>query len=291
MAKKKAAKKPAPKKQAKPTAKPKAKPQLKSKPKAKNNPAAKAKAQPVTKPVAKAKAKPATKTATKPTSKAPVKSAAKASGNKPVKNIKHIAIAGNIGAGKTTLTKILSKHFAWLPQFEDVENNPYLNDFYEDMPRWSFNLQVYFLNSRFRQIIEIQQGSEVVIQDRTIHEDAQIFAPNLHGMGLMSTRDFENYTKLYETISGLIRPPDLLIYLKASVPTLVNQIQKRGREYEDNLRLDYIRRLNEYYEKWISTYSEGRLLVIDVDQINFAEDEEAQGEVINKVRAELFGLF
>ena len=207
------------------------------------------------------------------------------------KQIKHIAIAGNIGAGKTTLTKILSKNFGWLPQFEDVENNPYLNDFYEDMPRWSFNLQIYFLNSRFRNIIEIQRGEEIVIQDRTIHEDAMIFAPNLHSMGLMTTRDFENYTKLYETISSLIRPPDLLIYLKATVPTLVNQIQKRGREYEDNLRLDYLRRLNDYYEKWISNYKDGRLLVIDVDQVNFAEDEEAQGEVINKVNAELYGLF
>ena len=241
---------------------------------------------PAAKKVAKATKAPVAKTAKTQTATQP-----KAQPTKPKKDIKHIAIAGNIGAGKTTLTKILSKHFGWLPQFEDVENNPYLNDFYEDMPRWSFNLQVYFLNSRFRQIIEIQQGTEVVIQDRTIHEDAMIFAPNLHGMGLMSTRDFENYTKLYETISGLIRPPDLLIYLKASVPTLVNQIQKRGREYEDNLRLDYIRRLNEYYEKWINTYKDGRLLVIDVDQINFAEDDEAQGEVINRVNAELFGLF
>ncbi len=210
---------------------------------------------------------------------------------KPTKNIKHIAIAGNIGAGKTTLTKILSKHFGWLPHFEDVENNPYLNDFYEDMPRWSFNLQVYFLNSRFRQIVEIQKGEEVVIQDRTIHEDAMIFAPNLHAMGLMSTRDFENYTKLFETISSLIRPPDLLIYLRATVPTLVNQIQKRGRDYEDNLRLDYLRRLNEYYEKWIGTYKEGRLLIIDVDNVNFAEDDEAKAQIIERVNAELFGLF
>lgn len=259
MAKKKAATKATAKKQAKPQ--PKAKAPVKSKP------------QPKAAPV-KEESKAASKQITK---------------TKP--DIKHIAIAGNIGAGKTTLTKILSKHFGWLPQFEDVENNPYLNDFYEDMPRWSFNLQVYFLNSRFKQIIEIQQGTETVIQDRTIHEDAQIFAPNLHGMGLMSTRDFENYTKLYETISGLIRPPDLLIYLRASVPTLVNQIQKRGRDYEDNLRLDYIRRLNDFYEKWITTYKEGRLLIIDVDQVNFAEDEEAQHEVINKVRAELYGLF
>jgi deoxyadenosine/deoxycytidine kinase len=207
------------------------------------------------------------------------------------KNIKHIAVAGNIGSGKTTLTKILSKNFAWIPHFEDIENNPYLNDFYEDMPRWAFNLQVYFLNSRFRTIIEIQKGTEVVIQDRTINEDAMIFAPNLHTMGLISTRDFENYTKLFETISSLIRPPDLLIYLRATVPALVNQIQKRGREYEDNLRLDYLRRLNEYYEKWIANYKDGRLLIIDVDQLNFAEDEEAKAEVINKVSAELYGLF
>lgn len=208
----------------------------------------------------------------------------------PKGQIKHIAIAGNIGAGKSTLTALLSKHFGWVPNYEDVENNPYLNDFYEDMPRWSFNLQVFFLNSRFRQIIDIQKGTEVIIQDRTIHEDACIFAPNLHAMGLMSTRDFENYTRLYETISSLIRPPDLLIYLKASVPTLVNQIQKRGREYEDNLRLDYLKRLNEFYEKWIATY-QGRLLVIDVDQTNFAEEEEALAEVVNKVSGELYGLF
>lgn len=277
MAKKKVAKKPAPIK--------KAKPQPKVKAKAK--PKVVAKAQPKPKPIVKKTVAPKGKTAPKPVAK-PM---AKSSGPKPIKNVKHIAIAGNIGAGKTTLTKILSKHFGWLPQFEDVENNPYLNDFYEDMPRWSFNLQVYFLNSRFSQIIEIQEGTEVVIQDRTIHEDAMIFAPNLHGMGLMSTRDFENYSKLYETISSRIKPPDLLIYLKATVPTLVNQIQKRGREYEDNLRLDYIRRLNEYYDKWITTYKDGRLLIIDVDQVNFAEDEEAQHEVINKVRAELFGLF
>ncbi|MFN8286241.1 MAG: deoxynucleoside kinase [Chitinophagales bacterium] len=248
------------------------------------------------KPAAKKKPAPAPKKVDPKKKKAepakPVEAAAKTKAPaKPKKDIKHIAIAGNIGAGKTTLTKILSKHFGWLPHFEDVENNPYLNDFYEDMPRWSFNLQVYFLNSRFRQIVEIQKGEEVVIQDRTIHEDAMIFAPNLHAMGLMSTRDFENYTRLFETISSLIRPPDLLIYLKASVPTLVNQIQKRGRDYEDNLRLDYLRRLNEYYEKWIGSYKEGRLLVIDVDQINFAEDDDAKSQIINRVSAELFGLF
>ena len=209
----------------------------------------------------------------------------------PKEKIKHIAVAGNIGAGKTTLTKILAKQFGWIPNFEDVENNPYLNDFYEDMPRWSFNLQIYFLNSRFKQIIDIQKGDQIVIQDRTIHEDACIFAPNLHAMGLMSTRDFENYSRLFETINSMIKPPDLLIYLKASVPTLVNQIQKRGREYEDNLRLDYLKRLNEFYEKWITTYSEGRLLIIDVDKANFVDDKSALSQVVGKVTAELHGLF
>ncbi|MDW8273022.1 MAG: deoxynucleoside kinase [Chitinophagales bacterium] len=207
------------------------------------------------------------------------------------KTIRHIAVAGNIGSGKTTLTQLLSKHYGWIPHFEDEEQNPYINDFYEDMPRWSFHLQIYFLNKRFRQILEIQQGTEVVIQDRTIHEDAFIFAPNLHAMGLMSTRDYENYRSFYETLRKLIKPPDLLIYLRASVPALVNQIQKRGREYEDNLRLDYLKRLNEYYEKWISNYNEGNLLIIDVDKLNFAEDKDALGEVIQRIDAQLFGLF
>ena len=207
------------------------------------------------------------------------------------KEVKHIAIAGNIGAGKTTLTKLLAKQFDWHAHFEDVENNPYLNDFYEDMPRWSFNLQVYFLNSRFQQIIEIQNGAKTVIQDRTIYEDAKIFAPNLHGMGLMSSRDFENYSELFQTVNSLINPPDLMIYLKASIPTLVNQIQKRGREYEENLRLDYLKRLNEYYESWVKEYTDGKLLVIDVDNCNFADDQEHLGDVINKVNAELYGLF
>lgn len=288
MAKKKAKKKPIAKVKAK------TKPRLKPKAGMKPKPKAKAVSKKQVKPVKKSSPKKVQKTKKVSFKQPKAKPSAKPANVKPVKplkNVKHIAVAGNIGAGKTTLTKILSKHFGWIPQFEDVENNPYLNDFYEDMPRWSFNLQVYFLNSRFSQIIEIQEGTEVVIQDRTIHEDAMIFAPNLHSMGLMSTRDFENYSKLYETISSRIKPPDLLIYLRATVPTLVNQIQKRGRDYEDNLRLDYLRRLNEYYEKWISNYSEGRLLIIDIDQSNFADDEEAQHEVINKVRAELFGLF
>lgn len=205
--------------------------------------------------------------------------------------IKHIAIAGNIGAGKTTLTELLAKHYGWEPRYEDVENNPYLNDFYQDMPRWSFNLQVYFLNKRLQQIIEIQNGDNVVIQDRTIYEDAHIFAPNLHEMGLMTTRDFENYISLFKNITKQINPPDLLIYLKSSLSTLVNQIEKRGREYEDNIRLDYLKQLNQYYENWIENYKVGKLLIISVDNLNFAENKEDFGKVVEKIDAELFGLF
>ncbi len=207
------------------------------------------------------------------------------------KEIKHIAVAGNIGAGKTTLSRKLAKHYGWTPMFEDVENNPYLNDFYQNMPRWSFNLQIYFLNNRLKQIIEIQQGDEIVIQDRTIYEDAHIFAPNLHEMGLMSKRDFENYINLFRTICMQINPPDLLIYLKSSLPTLVDQIQKRGRDYEDNIRLDYLKQLNQYYNNWIENYREGPLLVIDVDNLNIVDKQEDLGSVISKIDAELFGLF
>jgi deoxyadenosine/deoxycytidine kinase len=210
---------------------------------------------------------------------------------KATKKAKHIAIAGNIGAGKTTLTEMLSKHYRWIPHFEDVDHNPYLMDFYEDMPRWSFNLQIYFLNSRLRQLVEIQQGTETIIQDRTIYEDANIFAPNLHEMGLMSKRDYDNYFEFFQTLKTLVRPPDLLIYLQASVPTLVGQIQKRGRDYEENIRLDYLKRLNDYYQKWIGDYKEGRLLIIDVDKLKFGEREEDLGEVIRRVDAELHGLF
>ena len=207
------------------------------------------------------------------------------------KKPKHIAVAGNIGAGKTTLTELLSKQYKWTPNYEDVDHNPYLMDFYEDMPRWSFNLQIYFLNSRLQQLVDIQKGTETVIQDRTIYEDANIFAPNLHEMGLMSKRDFDNYYNFFQTLKTLVRPPDLLIYLKASVPTLVGQIQKRGREYEENIRLDYLKKLNEYYNKWIDSYKEGELLVIDVDKNNFAESEEHLGQIIQRVDSQLFGLF
>ena len=208
-----------------------------------------------------------------------------------VRKPKHVAIAGNIGAGKTTLTELLSKHYRWIPQFENVDENPYLFDFYEDMPRWSFNLQIYFLNSRLSQLIDISKGTETVIQDRTIYEDAYIFAPNLHEMGLMSKRDYDNYFDFFQNLRQMVKPPDLMIYLQASVPTLVGQIQKRGREYEENIRLDYLKRLNEYYNKWIEGYKEGPLLVINVDKNKFGENEEHLGDIIAKVDAELYGLF
>ena len=207
------------------------------------------------------------------------------------KKPKHIAVAGNIGAGKTTLTELLSKHYKWIPQFEDVDHNPYLNDFYDDMPRWSFNLQVFFLNGRLNQLLEIYSGTETVIQDRTIYEDAHIFAPNLHDMGLMSKRDYNNYFQFFQTLKRMVQPPDLLIYLQASVPTLVGQIQKRGREYEENIRLDYLKRLNDLYNKWIEGYKEGSLLVIDVDKNKFPENEEHLGEIITRIDAQLYGLF
>jgi deoxyadenosine/deoxycytidine kinase len=203
----------------------------------------------------------------------------------------HIAIAGNIGSGKTTLAGKLEKHYDWIAHYEDADENPYLNDFYEDMQRWSFNLQVYFLRSRFSQIVEIRKSGRNVIQDRTIYEDAHIFAPNLHAMGLMTTRDFANYQELFKLIANFIQPPDLLIYLRATVPTLVNQIQKRGREYENNIRLDYLKRLNERYEAWISTYEEGKLLIVDVDNNNFPESPEDLGKIIHNIDAEVHGLF
>jgi deoxyadenosine/deoxycytidine kinase len=203
----------------------------------------------------------------------------------------HIAVAGNIGSGKTTLAGLLAKHYKWEPHYEDVDDNPYLNDFYEDMQRWSFNLQIYFLNSRFNQLAEFRKSGKTVIQDRTIYEDAYIFAPNLHAMGLMSTRDFENYFTLFNLMVSFIQAPDLLVYLRASVPKLVEQIQKRGRKYENAIRIDYLKRLNERYEAWISSYQLGKLLIIDVDRTNFTESKEQLSEVINKIDAELHGLF
>jgi deoxyadenosine/deoxycytidine kinase len=207
------------------------------------------------------------------------------------KSVKHIAIAGNIGAGKTTLSTQLAKHFGWEAHFESTEDNPYLSDFYNDMMRWSFNLQIYFLNSRYQQILEIQQGEKTIIQDRTIYEDAYIFAPNLHDMGLMSARDFENYFNLFQTMSSQINAPDLLIYLKANISTLVDHIQDRGRDYEGNMSLDYLKRLNERYENWIGNYTEGRLLIINADEIDFVKNPEDLGKVVDMVQGELHGLF
>ncbi|MCK4344895.1 MAG: deoxynucleoside kinase [Bacteroidales bacterium] len=203
----------------------------------------------------------------------------------------HIAVAGNIGSGKTTLTRLLAKHYGWEAHYEDVDDNPYLHDFYDDMQRWSFNLQIYFLNSRFNQILDIHKKGNTVIQDRTIYEDAYIFAPNLHSMGLMSTRDFENYFTLFNLMSSLIQPPDLVLYLRASVPTLVNQIQNRGRKYEDSIRLDYLRRLNERYEAWAEAYNMGKYLIIEADDYDFPNNTGHLREVIEKIDAELHGLF
>lgn len=203
----------------------------------------------------------------------------------------HVAIAGNIGAGKTTLTKLLAKHYKWSPHYESVDENPYLDDFYGAMERWSFNLQVYFLNSRFRQILEIRENNKNIIQDRTIYEDAHIFAPNLHGMGLMTGRDFDNYKSLFELMEKLVSPPDLLIYLRANIPTLVGQIHKRGRDYENSISIDYLSRLNERYEAWISTYNKGNLLIIDVDNLDFVDKPEDLGIIIDKIDAQINGLF
>ncbi|MBC7746112.1 MAG: deoxynucleoside kinase [Flavobacterium sp.] len=203
----------------------------------------------------------------------------------------HIAIVGNIGAGKTTLTELLCKHIDFEPQYEAVDNNPYLEDFYSDMKRWSFNLQIYFLNTRFKQIMEIQNGTKNIIQDRTIYEDAYIFAENLHDMGLMTTRDYENYRSIFENITSFIKPPGLLIYLKASVPTLVNNIQRRGREYEAGIRLDYLSKLNEKYKNWIDHYSVGKLLIVDKDKLDFANNPEDLGTVIQSIETEIHGLF
>ena len=199
----------------------------------------------------------------------------------------HIAIAGNIGAGKTTLTELLAKHFGWEPQFEDVVENPYLDDFYAEMERWSFNLQVCFLNSRFRQILEIHNSTKTVIQDRTIYEDAHIFAPNLHAMGLMTHRDFENYSSLFQLMESLVKGPDLLIYLRSSIPNLVNQIHKRGRVYENSISIEYLSRLNERYEAWIHDYNKNNLIILEVDELNFVDDPNDLEKVVKIINEKL----
>jgi len=203
----------------------------------------------------------------------------------------HVAIAGNIGAGKTTLTSLLAKHYKWEPHYESVADNPYLDDFYGSMERWSFNLQIYFLNSRFRQILEIRESGKNIIQDRTIYEDANIFAPNLHAMGLMTNRDFSNYESLFELMERLVSPPDLLIYLRASIPTLVGQIHQRGRAFENKISIDYLSRLNERYEAWISKYTKGKLLIIDIDNLNIVDKPEDLGSIIDRIDAQIHGLF
>jgi deoxyadenosine/deoxycytidine kinase len=203
----------------------------------------------------------------------------------------HIAIVGNIGAGKTTLTEMLAKNYGWDPLYEAVDNNPYLEDFYSDMKRWSFNLQIYFLNSRYRQIVDIQKSGRDIIQDRTIYEDAYIFAENLHDMGLMTSRDYENYESIFNNITEYIKPPDLLVYLKASVPTLVNNIQRRGREYEIGIRIDYLSKLNEKYDKWIKGYKLGKLLILDKDNLDFANNTEDMASIVQKIEREINGLF
>ncbi len=203
----------------------------------------------------------------------------------------HVAIAGNIGSGKTTLTRLLAKHYKWKAHYEDVEDNPYLDDFYNQMERWSFNLQIYFLNSRFRQILDIRESGKNIIQDRTIYEDAYIFAPNLHAMGLMTNRDYENYRSLFDLMESVTEGPDLLIYLRSSIPNLVQQIHARGREYENSISIDYLSRLNERYEAWIQQYDKGNLIVFDVDNINFVDNPEHLGLVVSKIDAEIHGLF
>jgi deoxyadenosine/deoxycytidine kinase len=203
----------------------------------------------------------------------------------------HIAVAGNIGAGKTTLTGLLAKHFKWEPHYEDVVDNPYLDDFYHQMERWSFNLQIYFLNSRFSQVLQFRESGKNIIQDRTIYEDSHIFAPNLHAMGLMTNRDFNNYKALFDLMERFVGAPDLLIYLRSSIPNLVKHIHKRGREYENSISIEYLSRLNERYEAWIQGYDKGKLLIIDVDNNNFVDSPEDLGDIINKINAELNGLF
>lgn len=208
-----------------------------------------------------------------------------------MKKIKHIAICGNIGSGKTTLTEKLAKHYGWTALFESVDKNPYLRDFYKDMARWAFHLQIYFLNSRFRQVNEIRSNDRTTIQDRTIYEDAYIFASNLHTSGYMSERDFQSYQDIFNSMINMVEPPDLMIYLKADIPKLVKQIEKRGREYEYAIRIDYLKSLNQHYETWISRYNLGQLLIVDVNNLDFIERVEDFSFIVNKIDLQLNNLF
>jgi deoxyadenosine/deoxycytidine kinase len=206
-------------------------------------------------------------------------------------NPKHIAISGNIGSGKTTLAEKLAKHYGWSPLYESVDHNPYLRDFYEDMTRWAFHLQIYFLNSRFNQVHQIRQSERTIVQDRTIYEDAYIFASNLHKSGHISARDYQSYLDIFQSMIRFVQAPDLLIYLKADIPKLVRQIQKRGRDFEYSIRLDYLKNLNEHYESWIGGYKEGKLLTIDVNEMDFVENIDDFAYIVSKVDLELNSLF
>jgi deoxyadenosine/deoxycytidine kinase len=205
--------------------------------------------------------------------------------------LKHIAISGNIGSGKTTLAEKLSKHYNWTPLYESVDHNPYLRDFYQDMTRWAFHLQIYFLNSRFRQINEIRSNEKTIVQDRTIYEDAYIFANNLRKSGHISERDYQSYLDIFNSMINFVHPPDLLIYLRADIPKLVRQIQKRGRDFEYAMRLDYLKNLNEHYEDWIGKYNLGKLLIIDVTDLDFVAHIDDFSFIVNKVDFELNNLF
>ncbi|MCE2734070.1 MAG: deoxynucleoside kinase [Cyclobacteriaceae bacterium] len=205
--------------------------------------------------------------------------------------LKHIAIAGNIGSGKTTLAGKLGKHYGWQVLYESVDNNPYLRDFYEDMKRWAFHLQIYFLNSRFKQVNDIQQAARPTVQDRTIYEDAYIFAANLYKSGHINERDYQSYLDIFHSMVGFVKAPDLLIYLKADIPKLVEQIQKRGRDYENAIRLDYLKNLNEHYENWIAQYKAGKLLIIDVNPLDFVNNTEDFSFIVNKIDLEVNSLF
>ncbi len=203
----------------------------------------------------------------------------------------HIAIAGNIGSGKTTLTQLLSKHYGWKPKYESVVDNPYLEDYYRNIGRWSFNMEVFFLKQRFRDLMDIAASTAPIVQDRSIFEGVYVFTANNKAMGNMDSRDFETYMGLFESMMEVVRLPDLMIYLRASVPHLVANIEKRGRDYEQTMPIDYLRNLNERYEEFIFHKYKGEVLVIDVDHIDFLQYKKDLGDIIDRIDARLFGLF